>query len=77
MEGLHKDLAKDLKMAGVCDTSFNELIDRALVIEQADEENKEEKQRNKGSVDQGNFVADHERQHSKNNDDVKEVCRDS
>ena len=40
MQGLHKDLAKDLKVAGVRDGSFNELIDRALVIEQADEEKK-------------------------------------
>ena len=43
MQGLRKDLAKDLKVAAVHDASFNELIDRALVIEQADEENKEEK----------------------------------
>lgn len=43
MQGLRKDLAKDLKVAGVCDASFNELIDWALVIEQADEEKKEEK----------------------------------
>ena len=37
MQGLCKDLAKDLKVAGVRDASFNDLIDRALVIEQADE----------------------------------------
>ena len=43
MQGLRKDLTKDLKVAGVCDFSFNELIDRALVTEQADEEKKEEK----------------------------------
>ena len=63
MQRLRKDLAKDLKVAGVRDASFNDLIDRSLVIEQADEEKKEEKRRNKGSVDQGNFV----RQHSNNN----------
>ena len=43
MQGLHKDLAKDLKVAGVRDASFNDLIDRALVIEKADEKKKEEK----------------------------------
>ena len=43
MQGLRKDVAKDLKVAGVRDASFNELIDRALVIEQADEVKKEEK----------------------------------
>ena len=43
IQGLCKDLAKDLKVAGVRDASFNDLIDRALVIEQADEEKKEEK----------------------------------
>ena len=32
-------------MVGVRDASFNELIDRALVIEQANEEKKEEKRR--------------------------------
>ena len=51
-------------MAGVCDASFNKLIDRASVIEHADKEKKEEKRRNKGSVDQENFV---ERQRSNNN----------
>ncbi|XP_024042657.1 uncharacterized protein LOC112099526 [Citrus clementina] len=63
MQGLHKDLAKDLKVAGVRDASFNDLIDQALVIEQVDEEKKEGKRKNKGSVDQGNFV----RQHTNNN----------
>ncbi|KAH9769531.1 hypothetical protein KPL71_012037 [Citrus sinensis] len=67
MKGLRKDLAKDLKVAGVRDASFNELIDRALVIEQAYEENKEEKRKNKGSMDQRNFQANHEGQHSNNN----------
>ena len=43
MQGLSKDLVKDLKVAGVRDASFNELIDRALVIKQANEEKKEEK----------------------------------
>ena len=43
IQGLCKDLAKDLKVAGVRDASFNDLIDRAVVIEQADEEKKEEK----------------------------------
>ena len=43
MQGLCKDLAKDLKVAGVCDASFNELINRALVIKLADEENKEQR----------------------------------
>ena len=43
MQGLRKDLAKDLKVAGVRDAFFNDLIDRALLIEQAGEENKEEK----------------------------------
>ena len=43
MQGLRKDLAKDLKGVGVRDVSFNDLIDRALVIEKADEEKKEEK----------------------------------
>ena len=42
MQGLHKYLAKDLKVA-TGDASFNELIDWALEIEQADEENKDEK----------------------------------
>ena len=37
------DLVKDLKLAGVRDASLNDLIDRALLIEQAGEENKEEK----------------------------------
>ena len=64
MQGLHKDLAKDLKVVGVRDASFNELIDRVVVIKQADEEKKEEKRRNKGSVDQGNLV---EQQRSNNN----------
>ena len=41
-------LRKDLKMTGVRDASFNEIIDQAWVIEQADEEKKKEKQRNKG-----------------------------
>ena len=63
MQGLRKDLAKDLKVARFRDASFNDLIDRALVIEQVDEEKQEEKRRNKGSVDQGNFV----RQHSNSN----------
>ena len=63
MPGLRKDLAKDLKVAGVRDTSFNNLINRALVIEQADEEKNEAKRRNKESVEQGNFV----KQHSNNN----------
>ena len=40
MQGLRKDLAKDLKVAGVHDVSFNDLIDRAMVIEQPDEEKK-------------------------------------
>ncbi|KAH9763374.1 Endonuclease [Citrus sinensis] len=35
MQGLRKDLAKDLKVAGVRDAFFNDLIDRALLIEQA------------------------------------------
>ena len=43
MQGLHKNLAKDLKVVGVRDASFNDLIDQALVIEQADEEKKKEK----------------------------------
>ena len=43
MQGLRKDLAKDLKVAGVCDISLNELIDRALVSEWVDEEKKKEK----------------------------------
>ena len=63
IQGLHKDLAKDLKVAGVRDGFFNELIDRALVIEQAYEENKEEKRKNKESMDQRNFQANHEGQH--------------
>ena len=42
-QGLRKDLTKDLKVVGVRDASFNDLIDQALVIEQADEEKKEEK----------------------------------
>ena len=42
MQGLRKDLAKDLKV-GVGDASFNELINRVIVIEQADKEKKEEK----------------------------------
>ena len=63
MQGLHKNLTKDLKVARVHDASFNDLIDRALVIEQADEEKKEEKRRNKRSMDQGNFI----KQHSNNN----------
>lgn len=46
MQGLHKHLVKDLKVTGVRDVSFNELIDRVLVIKQVDEEKKEE---NKGS----------------------------
>ena len=45
IQGLCKDLAKDLKVAGVRDASFNELIDGALVIEQADEEKKEKKKK--------------------------------
>lgn len=43
MQGLHKDLAKDLKVAGVCDACFNKLIDWAFVIEQGNEEKKEQK----------------------------------
>ena len=73
MQGLHKDLAKDLKVAGVCDASFNELIDRALVIEKVDEEKNEEKQRNKGNVDRGNFVANHEKQRLNNNNKRKRM----
>ena len=38
MQGLCKDLTKDLKVVGVRDASFNDLIDQALVIEQEDEE---------------------------------------
>ena len=43
MQGLRKDLAKDLNVAGVRNASFNELIDRALVIEQA---NKKKRKKN-------------------------------
>ena len=57
MQGLHKYLAIDLKMAGFRYASFSKLIDRALEIEQADEEKKEEKWKNKGSMDQRNFQA--------------------
>lgn len=47
MQGLHKDLVKDLKVVRVHDVSFNELIDQVLVIEQVDEEKKEENKRSK------------------------------
>ena len=67
MQGLRKHLPKDLKVGGVRDASFNELINRALVIEQADEEKKEEKQKNKRSIDKRNFQANHEGQHLNNN----------
>lgn len=43
MQGLCKVLTEDLKLAKVHDASFNEFIDCALLIEQADEEKKEEK----------------------------------
>ena len=51
MKGLRKDLTKDLKMTGVCDASFNEIIVQVLVIEQVDEEKKRKtkKQRKCGS----------------------------
>ena len=63
LQRLCKDLAKDLKVAGVRDASFNELIDRAMVIKQVDEEKKEKNEETK-EVEQGNFV---ERQRSINN----------
>lgn len=57
MQGLHKSLTKDLKVAGVTLPS----------IKQVDKEKNEEKQMNKGSVDQGNFLANHGKQCSNNN----------
>ena len=40
---------------------------KIVAIEQADEEKNEEKRRKIGSMDQGNFLANHERQCSNNN----------
>ena len=61
-----EDLTEDVKLAKVRDASFNEFIDCALLIEQADEEKKEEKWRNRRIVDQENFLANHGKQCSNN-----------